>query len=34
MRSQGVPKWEVQGQLGHQTGVTERYVEYAPDGCD
>jgi hypothetical protein len=31
MRAQGVPKWEVQGQLGHRTGVTERYAEYAPD---
>ena len=31
MRSQGVPKWEVQGQLGHRTDVTERYAEYAPD---
>jgi integrase len=31
LRSQGVPKWEVEGQLGHRTGVTERYAEYAPD---
>jgi hypothetical protein len=27
----GVPKWEVQGQLGHRTGVAERYAEFAPD---
>ncbi|MEA2829489.1 MAG: hypothetical protein QOF22_237, partial [Bradyrhizobium sp.] len=31
MRSRGVDKWEVQGQLGHRGGVTERYAEYAPD---
>jgi integrase len=32
MRSQGVPQWEVRGQLGHRAaGVTERYAEYAPD---
>jgi hypothetical protein len=31
MRSCGVDKWEVQGQLGHRGGVTERYAEYAPD---
>jgi hypothetical protein len=31
MRSHGVDKWEVQGQLGHRGGVTERYAEYAPD---
>jgi hypothetical protein len=32
MRSQGVPAWEVSGQLGHSTaGTTERYAEYAPD---
>lgn len=32
MRAQGVPQWEVQGQLGHRVaGVTERYAEYAPD---
>ena len=31
MRSRGVDKWEVQGQLGHRGGVTERYAEFAPD---
>jgi len=30
MRSKGVPKWEVQGQLGHGKGVTERYAEFDP----
>ena len=29
MRSSGVDKWEVQDQLGHRGGVTERYAEYA-----
>jgi integrase len=32
MRSQGVPAWEVAGQLGHRReGVTERYASAAPD---
>ena len=31
MRARGVDKWEVQGQLGHRGGVTERRAEYAPD---
>jgi hypothetical protein len=29
--SSGVNKWEVQGQLGHRGGATERYAEFAPD---
>jgi integrase len=31
MRARGVNKWEVQGQLGHRGGATERYAEFAPD---
>jgi integrase len=31
MRIAGVLKWEVQGQLGHGGGTTERYTEFAPD---
>lgn len=30
MRARGVPKWEVQGQLGHGKGVTEGYAEFGP----
>lgn len=31
MRIAGVQKWEVQGQLGHGGGTTERYAEFSPD---
>ncbi|QIP01286.1 hypothetical protein [Bradyrhizobium symbiodeficiens] len=30
MRAKGVPKWEVQGQVGHGKGVTELYAEFDP----
>ena len=31
MQARGGNKWEVEGQLGHRGGVTERYAEFAPD---
>ncbi|MDP3078706.1 hypothetical protein [Bradyrhizobium sp.] len=31
LRARGVKKWEVQGQLGHGGGVTERYAEFDPE---
>jgi integrase len=31
MRARGVPKWEVEGQLGHRKGTTDIYAHVAPD---
>lgn len=32
LRRRGVPKWEVDGMLGHRAdGVTERYAKFSPD---
>lgn len=31
LRSAGVPRWEVEGILGHAGGTTEIYAEYDPD---
>lgn len=30
MRAKGVPKWEVEGQLGHRKGTTDRYATVDP----